>query len=129
MSKRKPSVPDIEAGGTAPPDSPLTTKEGWGHFVAHEPVPPRLLTAAEQAALNRNERLREEERRREYHADLPMVNTPTIRKVIATSRLLIQLNRNQISARRGVILSGASGTGKTTALTQLGRAHELVLQG
>lgn len=27
-------------------------------------------------------------------------------------------------ARRGVIVSGASGTGKTTALTQLGRTHE-----
>ena len=30
-----------------------------------------------------------------------------------------------MSARRGVIISGASGTGKTTALTQLGRTHEL----
>jgi DNA transposition AAA+ family ATPase len=54
-----------------------------------------------------------------------MVNTPVIQKVIATSRLLIQLNRYQVSARRGVIISGASGTGKTTALTQLGRTHEL----
>jgi DNA transposition AAA+ family ATPase len=54
-----------------------------------------------------------------------MVNTPVIQKVIATSRLLIQLNRHQVSARRGVIISGASGTGKTTALTQLGRTHEL----
>ncbi|GAA1892135.1 ATP-binding protein [Streptantibioticus ferralitis] len=112
----------------APPDSPLTTKEGWRHFVDHEPNPPRLLTATERAALSQRERMREDERRREYHADLPMVNTPTIRKVIATSRLLIQLNRNQISARRGVILSGASGTGKTTALTQLGRAHELAVR-
>lgn len=64
------------------------------------------------------------EARREYHGDLPLVNTPTIQKVISTSRLLVQLNRNQVSARRGVIISGASGTGKTTALTQLGRTHE-----
>ena len=61
----------------------------------------------------------------DYHADLPLVNTPVIRQVIGTSRLLIQLNRHQVSARRGVVISGASGTGKTTALTQLGRAHEL----
>ena len=53
------------------------------------------------------------------------MNTPVIRQVVATSRLLIQLNRHQVSARRGVIISGASGTGKTTALSQLGRAHEL----
>lgn len=56
------------------------------------------------------------------------MNTPTIRKVISTARLLIQLNRHQVSARRGVILSGTSGTGKTTALTQLGRAHELAVR-
>jgi DNA transposition AAA+ family ATPase len=53
------------------------------------------------------------------------VNTPVIRQVVGTSRLLIQLNRHQVSARRGVVISGASGTGKTTALSQLGRAHEL----
>ncbi len=53
------------------------------------------------------------------------MNTPTIQKVIATGRLLVQLNRRQISARRGIVISGASGTGKTTALTQFGRAHEL----
>jgi hypothetical protein len=47
-----------------------------------------------------------------------------IQKVIATSRLLVQLNRHQVSARRGVIISGASGTGKTTTLTQLGRTHQ-----
>ena len=63
------------------------------------------------------ERADYDEARRGYHADLPVVNTPTIQKVISTSRLLMQLNRNQVSARRGVIISGASGTGKTTALT------------
>ena len=57
------------------------------------------------------------------------MNTPVIQKVTAACRLLIQLNRHQISARRGVIISGASGTGKTTALTQLGRIHELVIRG
>jgi hypothetical protein len=31
----------------------------------------------------------------------------------------------QISARRGLIITGGGGTGKTTAITQLGKAHEL----
>ncbi|MFE7757187.1 TniB family NTP-binding protein [Streptomyces sp. NPDC057429] len=129
MSKPVPSPrPSTGTPEELPPDSPLTTKEGWRHFVGHDPVPPRLLPAAERAALSGRERMREDDRRREYHADLPLVNTPTIRKVIATARLLVQLNRNQVSARRGVILSGASGTGKTTALTQLGRAHELAIR-
>ena len=105
-------------------DEPLTTKEGWRRFVdrqpsvpdQHNPATVELLTPAEQDAY--------EEMRRAYHADLPLANTPIIQKVIATARLVVQLNRNQVSARRGVIVSGASGTGKTTALTQLGRTHE-----
>ncbi|WP_235450398.1 ATP-binding protein [Streptomyces sioyaensis] len=106
----------------------MTTKEGWHRFIEHEPVPPRLLSAGERAALTDRQQALEDDRRREYHADLPMVNTPTIRRVTSTARLLIQLNRNQISARRGLILSGTSGTGKTTALSQLGRAHELAVR-
>src|SRR6266545_3767020 len=106
-------------------DNPLTTKEGWRRFVDKEPAPPPLLGEAERAALSTARRVGYDEARVDYHADLPLVNTPVIRQVVATSRLLIQLNRRQISARRGAIISGASGTGKTTALSQLGRAHEL----
>ena len=103
-----------------PPDNPLTTKEGWRTFVGHAPQPPQL-TRAELLALPRARRNTEQDRRRDYHADLPLVNTPTIQKVISTGRLLVQLNRRQISARRGAIICGMSGTGKTTALTQLGQ--------
>ena len=53
-----------------------------------------------------------------------LVNTPVSSRWSDTARLLVQLNRHQVSARRGVIVSGPSGTGKTTALTQLGRTHE-----
>jgi hypothetical protein len=106
-------------------DTPLTTKEGWRRFVDKETGPPTLLGEAELAGLDTAGRIGYDEARIEYHADLPLVNTPVIRQVVATSRLLIQLNRRQVSARRGAIISGASGTGKTTALSQLGRAHEL----
>ncbi|WP_280464691.1 TniB family NTP-binding protein [Nocardia brasiliensis] len=34
------------------------------------------------------------------------------------------LNRHAVSARRGLILSEAAGTGKTTAITQFGKLHE-----
>ncbi|MFG2721439.1 TniB family NTP-binding protein [Streptomyces sp. NPDC048416] len=125
MSTPTTRTPQTDTDELAPPDSPLTTKAGWLRYVEHETHPPKLLTATERTTLSARERARGDESRREYHADLPLVNTPTIRKVISTARLLIQLNRHQISARRGVIFSGASGTGKTTALTQLSRAHEL----
>jgi hypothetical protein len=112
---------DVEAGYV---DEPLTTKEGWRRFVDRQPAVPDLHNPATIELLTPADRDGYDEVRRIYHADLPLANTPTIGKVISTARLLVQLNRNQVSARRGVIVSGASGTGKTTALTQLGRTHE-----
>ncbi|MEU0869915.1 ATP-binding protein [Nocardia brasiliensis] len=128
--RRKPAYTPTAAGSTAteiPPDSPLTTKEGWSRFVRHTPTPPPLLGATQVLGLSPDARAAHEDRLLEYHADLPLVNTPTIQKVISSGRLLVQLNRRQISARRGMVISGMSGTGKTTALTQLGRAHEIAV--
>jgi hypothetical protein len=67
----------------------------------------------------------DDDARLDYHSDMIVVNTPTIQDVIKTVRRLLILNRRQISARRGLIITGGAGTGKTTAITQLGRAHEL----
>lgn len=103
---------------------PLTTKEGWRRFVDRAPAPVEMLDSATLGRLSADQRVAYDEARRLYHGDLPLANTPTIQKVISAARLLVQLNRNQVSARRGLIVSGASGTGKTTALTQLGRTHE-----
>ena len=110
--------------GELPADEPLTTKEGWRRFVDYHPDPPTQLDLVAVMALSRPDRAALDDARRDYHGQLPLVNTPTIRQVLTTGRLLVQLNRGQVSARRGLILSGASGTGKTTALTQLGRTHE-----
>jgi hypothetical protein len=111
-------------GAVIGPDDPLTTKEGWRRFVDHQPTPTELHTPAALQQMSQQDRVGYDEARRDYHSELPLVNTPTIQKVINTGRLLVQLNRHQVSARRGLIISGASGTGKTTALTQLGRTHE-----
>lgn len=118
------NLPGADVEYESPADEPLTTKEGWRRFVERQPAVPDVHDPATVELLPRGERVAFDVARREYHADLPLANTPTIQRVISTARLLVQLNRQQISARRGLIVSGASGTGKTTALTQLGRTHE-----
>ncbi|NBE85191.1 TniB family NTP-binding protein [Micromonospora rubida] len=115
----------MTAAFTPPADEPLTSKEGWSRWVQHDPRPPELhldwphLSPVEQAAYD--------DARLDYHSDLIVVNTPTIQEVVKTVRRLLILNRRQISARRGLIITGGAGTGKTTAITQLGRAHELAV--
>ncbi|KQY38748.1 ATP/GTP-binding protein [Nocardia sp. Root136] len=106
-----------------PPDAPLTTKEGWGLWVGRDRTSPEL--RSDWLDLSPAERDDYDDARLDYHSDLIVVNTPTIQDIAKTVRRLLILNRRQISARRGLIVTGGAGTGKTTALTQLGLAHEL----
>lgn len=103
--------PDLDNCGDAA-DEPLTTKEGWARFVHHRPAPPAG----------------DDDARIDYLSELVMVNTPTVAEVIACARRLVMLNRRQVSARRGLIVTGVPGTGKTNAITALGRTHELAIR-
>ncbi|WP_236726417.1 hypothetical protein [Streptomyces sp. NBRC 110465] len=105
-------------------DHPLTSKEGWAAFVAESTTPPAVPPPAALQRLNEAERTAYDQAREDYHAQLVIVSTPTIRHVAATGRKRILLNRHQHSARRGLIVSGPAGTGKTTAITQLGKNFE-----
>ena len=107
---------------------PLTTREGWQRFVDAEPGQPKLLSGSDLDLLGDADRMAYDHARADYHSRLIVVATPTIKQVYATGRRLVLLNRHQISARRGLIVTGAAGTGKTTAVTQLGRNHELLLR-
>jgi Bacterial TniB protein len=119
---------DQEAGrdpdGDQPARQPLTTKEGWQRFVQAAPVAPPLLPIEQWQNLQGPQRAAYDQARIDHHARLVVVKTPTIRQVIHTGRQLVLLNRHQISARRGMIVTGPAATGKTTAITQLGKAHE-----
>ncbi|QWF85650.1 TniB family NTP-binding protein [Amycolatopsis sp. CA-230715] len=116
-------TPEVGTRFDPPPDEPLTTKEGWARWANHATQPPDLHPGWRE--FSSTERAAYDEARLDYHSDLIVVNTPTIRDIITTVRRLLVLNRRQISARRGLIVTGDAGTGKTTAITQLGRAHEL----
>jgi hypothetical protein len=108
---------------------PLTTKEGWAAFVSRSyPDPPRLLSAGDLRQLDPLEREIYDEARQDYHSELLLVATPDIRQIITTGSKLIVNNRGKQLGRRGLIVSGPSGTGKSTSITQLGKKHQIDLE-
>jgi Bacterial TniB protein len=115
-----------EAGG--PCREPTTTLSGWRRFVDAAPATFDLLPGAARAGLTAGTRAAYDEARISYHSELVVVATSTLREVTRQGRLLTLLNRREISARRGLIVSGPWATGKSTALKQLGRAHELMIR-
>jgi len=104
---------------------PTTTLEGWRRFVDAEEATFVLLPDADRDALQDAVRADYDEARIAYHAELIVVTTSTIRQILHQGRLLTLLNQREIGARRGLIVAGPAGTGKTTAVKQLGRTHEL----
>jgi len=119
----------VVAGSTADPSGqcvePTTTLTGWRQFADAAPAAFELLPDAARAGLTAS-RAAYDEARISYHSELVVVATSTLREVTRQGRLLTLLNRREISARRGLIVSGPPATGKSTALKQLGRAHELM---
>lgn len=60
-------------------DYPLTTKEGWAESVAETVAPPVVLPSAALQRLPEAERVEYDRAREDYHSQLVIVSTPTIR--------------------------------------------------
>ena len=86
-----------------------------------------LLPDERWAALSGQGREAYDEARLYYHSEMIIVATSTVREVARRAGCTL-LNRREISTRRGLIVSGQQTTGKTTALKQLGRTHELMVR-
>ncbi|MFD7678473.1 TniB family NTP-binding protein [Streptomyces sp. NPDC060187] len=66
------------------------------------------------------------EERLAYHSRFVTVRTPAINTLATTVRTLMLLGRHQqVTARPSLIVTGPAGTGKTTALLEVGRACHL----
>ncbi len=122
----------VVSAGAEVPDAgrrePTMTLAGWRRFVDSAPASLDLLAGEPWQALSGEQRGRYDEARINYHSELVVVATSAVREVARQGRLLTMLNRREISARRGLIVSGLPATGKSTALKQLGRTHELMVR-
>lgn len=103
----------------------LTTKVAWSRFIHNTPALPTLLPEQRWQALGPAERDLYDDVRLRHHARLVTITTPLVNDVIRLGRRLSLLNRDQVTARRGLIISGRAATGKSTAITQLGKHHEI----
>ncbi|WP_426989215.1 TniB family NTP-binding protein [Pseudarthrobacter sp. Y6] len=108
--------------------APTTTLQGWRSFV--NSVPPTMdpPDTAALAAMSATEREHYDEQRISYHSELVIVETSTLRSITNQGRLLMMLNQREISARRGLVVSGPWASGKTTAIKLLGKTHELLIR-
>ena len=107
---------------------PTMTLASWRRFIDTPPAASELLPEKQWLDLAGPERDRYDDARITYHSEMIVVATSLIRQVARQGRLLTMLNRREISARRMMLLSGLQTTGKTTALKQLGRTHELMVR-
>jgi Bacterial TniB protein len=110
----------------ADPVVQLTTLPGWRQFVAATPSIPNLFTEKEWLGLNDDKRAAHDEDRLEYHSRLVVVQTPVIARVVNRGGDLIRMNRAAHYGRSGLMVSGSARTGKTTAITQLGKTAEVM---
>jgi hypothetical protein len=104
----------------------LATVSGWRRFAADMPAVPQLLAGPERAVLEEDKRAVYDEDRIQHHSRLLVVQTSAVRSVITQGRRLTQLNRSAHFGRCGLIVSGPARTGKTTAITQLGKTIEVI---
>lgn len=103
----------------------LTTLAGWRQFAGEMPAVPQLLDSKVWQGLEADKRAAYDDDRIAHHSRLLVVQTPAVREVVTTGRRLAHLNRSARYGRCGLIVSGPARTGKTTAITQLGKTIEV----
>jgi hypothetical protein len=113
-----------------PEDDPqlqaLTSLPGWRQFAGEMPAVPELLGNGTWQDLDPGRRAAYDDDRIARHSRLLVIQTPAVRDVVTTGRRLAHMNRSAHSGRSGLIVSGPARTGKTTAITQLGKTAEVI---
>jgi AAA domain len=104
----------------------LTSLAGWRQFAGEAAAVPDLLDTATWQELAPGKRAAYDDDRIAHRSRLLVVQTPAVRDVVTAGRRLAHMNRSAPFGRSGLIVSGPAGTGKTTAITQLGKTIEVI---
>jgi hypothetical protein len=112
--------------GDDPQLQALTSLAGWRQFAGEVPAVPELPDSATWQDLDPGKRASYDDDRIAHHSRLLVVQTPAVRDVVTTGRRLAHMNRSARFGRSGLIVSGPARTGKTTAMTQLGKTIEVI---
>lgn len=103
----------------------LATKEDWERFVRRDvSTKPELPPRAEYDALPQPRRAELNRRRAAHHAAGMMVMTERIEHLHDDLLLLVTMNKGEITARRGMIVSGPPSMGKTTAVAYFAKSYQ-----
>lgn len=108
----------------------LTTKEEWFEFVhAQPPKMPEMPSKRELASFSAAQKTAFDEERIQYHTAFPPIAVPAMKNIHSDMLPLIKGNViRQPGARRGGIIDGPGGVGKTTNLTLLGKRYEMYMR-
>lgn len=102
------------------------TKEDWRDYLTYiDPVRPRSLTRAKHDALSREERIANDLARHDWHSALVLAETSQILQFEKVLGRVMRVNsRSPHGAKTGIIVSGASRTGKSTMVKEVARRFE-----
>jgi hypothetical protein len=105
----------------------LSRLQGWLQMVQAPPRPqPPLLAAAELAGLPQRERLRYDDQRMVWHANLGPIRTPQLLALHDRLAEAVESNRQDgDKVKPGVIVDAYPGLGKTTAVLAFARQFHL----
>lgn len=122
---------DPIAGGRDPleknPDR-IRTKEWWRRHRDHlDPPLPQQLTTSEYRDLSPEGRAAHDLERRRAMSAMPVILTQRLLALDETLAMMLRADEDSAGVKQGLLLTGDSGNGKTTALLHLLRSFELGL--
>ncbi|MEU4159218.1 TniB family NTP-binding protein [Actinoplanes sp. NPDC026670] len=104
----------------------MSRKEGWRRFVDDpKREKPETLTAEQYRSLGEDARDDYNELRKDWHANLPFIKTPQVKKVWDSLELIVDGNRQDPARVRGAaVIDSLAQLGKTTVANTFARDFE-----